>query len=105
MSSNTKCPNVAATVRTLRLGPGQQVTDGLIEVLAEHFGEPPEELTSLYPSVDTDALEALFAPNSCEESKFAGSLAFTYRGKTVHLNTSHRSPIESEYRIIHVTVA
>lgn len=66
-------------------GPDETVGDAVIRAVSEFEDRPPSELPQLSKTVDPDALETLFAPESHGMDDFDGTISITYDRSTVYI--------------------
>ncbi|UPV99834.1 hypothetical protein M0R88_15105 [Halorussus gelatinilyticus] len=66
---------------TYRIREGESVTEAVVRAVSAEKDSRPTEIESLYSVIETDALNALFAPQLGGSRRMAnGAVAFEYSG-------------------------
>lgn len=75
-------------------GTSDLLTEQIVTTIVETDGQSVYELKSLYNLIDTEALDAVFAPHSDGTSRPVGEVSFQYEGYWV--TVSNKGVIELE---------
>lgn len=81
---------------TFRLGTDEADSDGVIRVMAAVNDVDPLALPALYTAIDPDALDALMGSLAENPESRAGSVAFSYNGYTVTVDSHGTIRLASE---------
>lgn len=81
-----------------RIEPGVSISQAVVETIAVASDTPMEDLSPLHSEVDTDALDALFAPLQNGDLRPKGTISFEYGDHHVHVDGKKVKvrPAESE---------
>jgi hypothetical protein len=79
----TKC--VTDTIESQDISADMELSQAVVDAVADAEGVEPTELPPLFSAIDPDALDALFQPAS-DETVVTGSVRFRYAGYDVNVN-------------------
>ncbi|WP_231188652.1 HalOD1 output domain-containing protein [Haladaptatus sp. DYF46] len=85
---------------SMALGSGGENTDNesistvIAETIANHKGVDPADIEPLYTTIDSDALDALFAPRNDGSARTTGQITFIHAGYEITVNSDRTITVE-----------